>query len=223
MADELAAVCGQCHGTKHVQTPDGKWERCECLEAEIEAEKLIKAGIPAYATALTFAKVMGNHGKCAGLTPDIKAFVDAVVGKQRTRALMLYGLAGSGKAALSALIACKAARAGLTIKVAQLGDLVRDVMDGDAEKVKGSVLAEVIDADLAVVRLGLEPEHKYNGWILERVHSGRKAADKATLYTSRVGTGEWERRYGDVTMRLFWTASADVVVLDLDMGRKVVC
>jgi DNA replication protein DnaC len=216
-------TCQRCLGTKHVQDQDGKWVRCECLEAEIEADKLAKAGIPAYAVALTFAKVVENHGKCAGLMPDVKAFVDAATSKARTRGLMLYGLAGSGKAALSALIACRAARAGLTVKVAQLGDLVRDVMDGDSEKAKGNLLAEVIDADLSILRLGLEPEHKYNGWILERVHNGRKAADRPTLYTSRVGTGEWERRYGDVTMRLFWTAAGDVVVLDLDMGRKVVC
>lgn len=195
--------CNQCHGTKHVKTPDGKWARCECLEAEIEASKLIRAGVPAYAAALTFARWVENHPKNANLTPDVKAFVDAVTSKIPTRCLMLYGLAGSGKAALSSLIACKAARAGLTVKVAQLGDLVRDVMDGDAEGQKGSLLADVIDAGLAVVRLGLEPEHKYNGWILERIHSGRRAADKPTLYTSRVGTGAWEQRYGEVTFKSF--------------------
>ena len=214
----MADPCPECGGSRHVWTKDG-WRRCGCLKAERYSRRLADAGVPAYMESYTIERWAKKHRVAGRILPHVKSYLsDVVTRKPISRFRCLYGPAASGKLSLAFLFVKQCVRQGLTARVATLGEIVADRF-GD----RGELIEGVLQADLAVIRLGMEERHAWNSATLEKIHFARKMAERPVLYTTRVGVGSWADMYGPVMERAFWEpVDGDVVVWDLTDGRTVV-
>jgi len=206
-----------CNGRKHILTEDG-WIPCPCLNRERYDRNISRAGIPVYMTDMTWKAWAKRHASAARIAKELRGYFDEIIREGRVqRSRCLYGPASSGKVTLAYLFLKECIKRGLTGRTVLLGDLVRGQFDDNRE-----LLTEMLNVDVAIVRLGMEEEHKWNGPTLERLHFTRKAGEKATIYTTRDGPGIWTAKYGDVISNVVWEPKADTIVWNLASGKTVV-
>ena len=208
--------CPKCKGAKHVLTDDG-YERCPCLVEEQRQRRIGRAGIPAYLADHTLKDWRKDHPKTDNIVGAVVDWIKAVAERSYPRCFCLAGQSGSGKQTLACLVLRLCIDKGFTGKIVTLDDLVQDRFED------GTLYDQTMASDVAYLRLGMESDHKLNPLLLEKVHFGRKAAKKPTLYTTRVDNQNvFERKYGKVLWAAFWQAGRDVNVWDLGLRREVV-
>ena len=210
--------CELCGNKRHILTEAG-WVPCECLRSSRYSRRLTEAGIPRYMESFTWRGWADKHKAGAKILPRIKEYFEDIVARNPvSRFRCLYGDAGSGKLTLALLFVKECVKRGLTARVATLSEIVADRF-GD----KGELISGLLNADIAVVRLGMEEHHAWNAPTLEKIHFARKMSEKPILYTTRIGVANWSSKYGSVMERVFWEAvEGDVVVWDLSDGRVLV-